>query len=122
MTYYLIGAFGEAIAAELGWSRDVVYGGFALALLVMGLVSSKIGRLIDQYGGRMVMTAGSVLNAAGCVVLASCHGLAAYFIAWTCLGLGMRLSLYDSVFAALTRIGGPQARMPISYITLMGGL
>ena len=122
MTYYLIGAFGQDIGAELGWGRDVVYGGFALALLVMGLVSSKVGRLIDQHGGRSVMTAGSVLNAAGCLVLASCHGLASYFIAWTCLGLGMRLTLYDSAFAALARIGGPQARRPISYITLLGGL
>jgi MFS family permease len=122
VTYYLVGAFGEDIAAELGWGRDVVHGGFSLALLVMGLVSSKVGRLIDQRGGRTVMTVGSILNAAGCVVLASSHTLASYFIAWACLGLGMRLSLYDAAFAALARIGGPEARRPISYITLVGGL
>ena len=122
VTYYLVGAFGEDIAAELGWGRDVVHGGFALGLLVMGLVSSKVGRLIDQHGGRNVMTAGSVLNAAGCVILASCHGLISYFVAWSILGFGMRLSLYDSAFASLARIGGPEARRPISYITLVGGL
>jgi len=122
VTYYLVGAFGEDIAADMGWGRDVVHAGFALGLLVMGLVSSKVGRLIDQHGGRSVMTAGSVLNAAGCVVAASSHSLVTYFIAWACLGLGMRLSLYDAAFAALARIGGPAARRPISYITLVGGL
>jgi len=122
VTYYLVGAFGEDIAAEMGWGRDVVHAGFALGLLVMGLVSSRVGRLIDQRGGRSVMTTGSILNAAGCVILASCHDLASYFVAWSILGFGMRLSLYDAAFAALARIGGPAARRPISYVTLVGGL
>lgn len=30
ITYYLIGGFGEAIAADLGWTRAAVYGGFLL--------------------------------------------------------------------------------------------
>jgi MFS family permease len=122
VTYYVIGAFGEAIADELGWGRETVYAGFALALLVMGLTSPLAGRLIDQHGGRRVMSVGSVLNALGCVTLALSHGLGSYIAAWLCFGLGMRLSLYDSAFAALARIGGPLARRPIAQITLVGGL
>ena len=34
----------------------------------------------------------------------------------------MRLTLYEAAFAALARIGGPDARRPISQITLLGGL
>jgi MFS family permease len=122
VSYYLIGVFGEAIAAEFGWGRDVVYGGFALSLLVMGLASPMSGQLIDRLGGRKVMVAGSILNAAGCAGLGLCHGLTSYFLAWTCLGIGMRLTLYDAAFAALARIRGPLARSPISQITLLGGL
>ncbi len=29
ISYYLIGVFGELIAADLGWSRTLVYGGFS---------------------------------------------------------------------------------------------
>ena len=29
LTYYLIGDFGESIAADLGWSHALVYGGFS---------------------------------------------------------------------------------------------
>jgi predicted MFS family arabinose efflux permease len=38
------------------------------------------------------------------------------------LGIGMRLTLYEAAFAALARIGGPEARRPMSQITLLGGL
>ncbi|MFG3756297.1 MFS transporter, partial [Klebsiella pneumoniae] len=83
--YYLIGGFGEAIAADLGLSRGLAYGGFSLALLVMGLSSPLIGGLIDRHGGRMVMNAGALLSATGCVLLALSHGVVLYFTAWICL-------------------------------------
>lgn len=72
-SYYLIGGFGEAMAADLGFSRGLIYGGFSVALLVMGLSSPLVGALIDRHGGRTVMIAGSLLNATGCVMLALCH-------------------------------------------------
>jgi predicted MFS family arabinose efflux permease len=122
VSYYLIGGFGGYIGNALGWARDTVYGGFALGLLVMGLTSPITGRLIDRHGGRKVMMAGSILNAAGCAMLAFCNTLTLYYAAWLVLGLGMRLTLYDAAFAALARIGGPHARRPISQITLSGGL
>jgi predicted MFS family arabinose efflux permease len=121
-TYYLVGGFGEQIGADLGWSRDVVYGGFAVALLVMGLTSPLAGRLVDRRGGRDVMVAGTLVNAVGCVGLAVSHQIITYFTAWIVLGLGMRLTLYDAAFAALARIGGPEARRAMSGITLLGGL
>ncbi|TWG98269.1 putative MFS family arabinose efflux permease [Mesorhizobium sp. J18] len=122
ISYYLIGGFGEQITTDLGWSRDRVYGGFSVALLVMGLTSPVAGRLIDRYGGRRVMIVGSLLNAAGCIGIAASHDVVAYYMAWVCLGLAMRLTLYDAAFAALARIGGPEARWPIAQITLLGGL
>jgi MFS family permease len=122
ITYYLIGALGELMAADLGWSRSLVYGGFSIALLVMGLCSPLVGRLIDRYGGRLVMIAGSGLIAIGCLALALVHDVWAYYAVWAELGLAMRCTLYDAAFAALARIGGPQARRSISQITLLGGL
>ena len=122
ISYYLIGVFGERIAAELGWSRTLVYGGFSAALIVMGLSSPAIGRAIDLRGGRPVMAAGSLLMALACAGLALGEGASVYYASWLCLGLAMRMTLYDAAFAALARIGGPQAKRPISQITLLGGL
>jgi predicted MFS family arabinose efflux permease len=122
ITYYLIGGFGDAMTADLGWSRDVIFGGFSAALLTMALVSPVAGRWIDRHGGRRVMTAGSLLNAAGCLGLALGHGLVTYYAAWIALGVAMRLTLYDAAFAALARIAGAGARRAMAQITLLGGL
>jgi MFS family permease len=122
ITYYLIGGFGEAIAVDLGWSRDLVYGGFSAGLGVMALTSPLTGRLIDRHGGRLVMVAGSILSAAGCLGIALAHSTPAYYAAWICLGFAMRLCLYDAAFATLARLGGAAAKGPISQITLLGGL
>ena len=65
---------------------------------------------------------GSVLCAIGCVGLAMAQTVVAYYAAWICLGLAMRATLYDAAFAALVRIGGPEARRPIAQVTLLGGL
>ena len=122
ISYYLIGVFGELIAADLGWSRTLVYGGFSIALLVMGIASPLVGRLIDRLGGARVMSLGSVLCALGTAGLALAHDVAAYYAAWICLGVAMRATLYDAAFATLARISGPDAGRPIAQVTLLGGL
>ncbi len=122
ISYYMLGAFGEAMVRDLGWPRTWVHGGFALALLLMGGVSGMAGRWVDQRGGRTVMAAGSLLLCAGCLGLALGQGVAAYYAAWAVLGLAMRLTLYDAAFATLAHVAGPGARRPMAQITLLGGL
>lgn len=121
-TYYLVAIFGDAMAAGLGLGMSWIHGGFTVALVTMGLVSARVGRIIDRRGGRGVMVAGSLLGAAGCLILAGCGGMAGYYAAWVVLGVAMRCCLYDAAFAALAWVGGASARRPISHITLLGGL
>ncbi|KAF1045159.1 MAG: Multidrug resistance protein MdtL [Herbaspirillum frisingense] len=122
ITYYLIGALGPSMATGLGWSAALIQGGFALALLTMGLCSPWAGALSDRHGGRLVMCAGSLFNAAGCALLALSRDAAEYYAGWLLLGLGMRCTLYDAAFAALARIMGGNARRAMAQITLPGGL
>ena len=121
VSFYLIGVFGDLIAADLGWSRPLVSGGFSLSLLAMAVSSPLIGGLIDRQGGR-VMAAGSVLLALGCAGLAVAQSPSFYLACWIILGLAMRATLYDAAFATLARTAGPAARRPIAHITLLGGL
>src|SRR5712664_4826187 len=55
-SYYCLGVLAGPISQDTGWSQGFVFLGFTVALLTMGLVSSAIGRTIDQHGGRAVMT------------------------------------------------------------------
>src|SRR5262245_12953557 len=119
-SYYCLGVLAGPIGRETGWSRSFIFLGFTVALLVMGLVSSTVGRMIDRRGGRAVMTLGTVLVSAGLVALAHVRNEVAYLAVWAFLGLGMRLCLYDAAFAALVQVAPSRGRTAISYLTLFG--
>ena len=120
-TLYALGVLGKPIAEDTGWSQSLVFGGLTIGLLVSAAVSTRVGRGIDRRGGRAVMGLGSLLMAAGLVLLASVQSPAAYLLAWALLGLAMRMCLYDAAFAALVQVTPSRGRRAISYLTLFGG-
>jgi len=109
------------IAAERGWSMTFAMGGFSLALLTAGLVSPRVGLLIDRHGGHRVMPFGSLLAALALVGLVHVAHPVAYLAVWMLLGVATAASLYDPAFATLGRIFGAAARQPITALTLAGG-
>src|SRR5213078_754495 len=102
------------IAADRGWSTTFAMGGFSLALLIAGLVSPRVGRLIDRHGGHRVMPFGSLLAALGLALLVYAAHPAAYLAVWALLGVATAATLYDPAFATLGRIFGLAARRPIT--------
>ncbi len=120
-SFYFPAVFAEPIVRDTGWSLGVVVSGTTIGLLVAGLVSPQVGRLIDTYGARPVLLASPFLYAAGLCGVALAAVPAAYLASWLVLGLGMGTGLYDAVFAALGRIYGREARAPITNLTLFGG-
>jgi predicted MFS family arabinose efflux permease len=120
--YYAFGILAPAIRVDLGLSVEKVYGAFSWAVLVAGLASIPVGALIDRHGGSRVMAAGSFLAGAGLCILAGSRGLAAYYFAWTIIGIGMAMSLYEAAFATLNRSLHEASRKAISNVTLFGGL
>jgi MFS family permease len=119
-SYYCLGVLAGPISRDTGWSRGLVFLGFTVALLAMGLVSNAVGRAIDRHGARVVMTLGTALVSAGLVALSQARSQAVYLVVWAFLGVGMRLCLYDAAFAALVQIAPSRGRSAISYLTLFG--
>ncbi|MGA7487579.1 MAG: MFS transporter, partial [Xanthobacteraceae bacterium] len=109
------------IAAERGWSMTFAMAGFSLALFTAGLMSPRVGLLIDRYGGHRIMPAGALLAALGLVLIVQVDHPAAYLAVWMLLGVATAASLYDPAFATLGRIFGAAARRPITALTLAGG-
>src|SRR5690242_12246761 len=110
------------IAADHGWSLAFTMGGLSIGLLAAGLVAPTVGRMIDRYGGHVVMTVGSLIGAAGLVALVNAGSMPTYLTAWVVIGVAMAASLYDPAFASLGRIFGAGARRPITMLTFIGGL
>jgi MFS family permease len=120
-SYYLPAVLADPIAAELGFSREVVFGAFSGALLLAAALGPSVGRAIDRQGGRNVLVLSNLVFAASLALLATARGPVAFGAAWTLLGVGMGLGLYDSAFAALATLYGRDARGAITGVTLIAG-
>jgi hypothetical protein len=102
-SYYMPAILGAPIAAALHLPTSVFFGLFSGALLLSAVIGPSVGRVIDRYGGRALL---------------ACSNLV---IAWTVLGVGIGMGLYDPAFAALTWLYGREARSSITGITLIAG-
>lgn len=120
-SFYFPAVLAMPVVRETGWPFEAVIGGVSAGLLMAGLVSPLVGRLIAEHGGRPVLAASSPMFAAGLVMLALSPSLAIYYAGWIVIGAAIGAGLYDAVFAALGRAYGEQARNPIATITLFGG-
>ena len=120
-SFYFPAVFAGPIVADTGWSLGWVVGGTSIGLLVAGLISPQVGKVIDLHGGRPVLLASSLFFAAGLAGIGLAPALPFYLFAWVLLGIGMGTGLYDAVFSALGRIYGKEARGPITNLTLFGG-
>jgi MFS family permease len=98
-----------------------VFLGFSVALLVMGFISTWVGRLIDGVGARAVMCVGTIIVTAGLLALSQVSDPTSYLAVWAILGIGMRCCLYDAAFAALVQVTPTRGRTAISYLTLYFG-
>lgn len=119
--YYAIGVLGPAMRAELGVSELFLFGSFTFGLLACGVLAPMAGRLIDRLGGRIVLSAGSVVGAASMLVLATSTGPVTVVLGWTVAGAAMAATLYDPAFATLSQHTGDRYRRAVTALTLLGG-
>jgi MFS family permease len=119
-SYYCLGVLAKPIVAETGWTMTTVFLGFSVALLVMGFISTWVGRLIDRIGARAVMSVGTIVVSAGLLALSQVRDPLSYLAVWAVIGIGMRCCLYDAAFAALVQVTPTRGRKAISYLTLYG--
>ncbi|MBV9955433.1 MAG: MFS transporter [Pseudolabrys sp.] len=120
-SFYFPAVFAGPIVNDTGWPLTWVVSGTSIGLLIAGLISPQVGKLIDIYGGRPVILVSAPLNAAGLIIIGLAPSLPTFLIGWVIVGLAMGTGTYDAVFAALGRTYGNAARTPITNLTLIGG-
>ena len=120
-SYYLPAILADPMAQGLGLSRTTVFDLFSGALLLSAVLGPSVGRAIDNRGGRDVLAISNLVLVAGLVLLGVAQGIYILAVAWSVLGVGMAMGLYDPAFATLTGLYGRAARGPITGITLIAG-
>ena len=119
--YYTIAVLGESMQRDLGVSQTLLFGAFTLSLFLSGLVAPLAGKLIDQRGGRIVLSLGSCIGAVALMLFATAGGPLTLLLASGMAGFAMAANLYDAAFASLNQIAGASYRRAITALTLFGG-
>jgi MFS family permease len=89
---------------ELGWSRSYVSGTVAVTLIIMAILAPIVGRAVDRYGARVLLSGGLILLGLGCLAVAAVSNRYVFTIAFAALsGLGFSIVATHVVSTAIAR-------------------
>lgn len=120
--YYALPVALAPITVDTGWSPTAVSAAFSAGLAVSALAGIPVGRWLDRFGPRRVMTAGSALAVPATVGIALAPGYGWFVAAWLVAGMAMAGVLYPPAFAAVTGWFGAARVRALTVLTLVAGL
>lgn len=118
---YAFAVFIAPMESELGWSKTAITGAFSVASLIAGLAAVPIGRRVDRYGARGVMTIGSLAAAILLVAWSQVHSLAAFYALWALLGVASAAVLYEPAFAIVAAWFRAHRGRAFTVLTFLAG-
>jgi sugar phosphate permease len=81
-------AFFDSFVQEFGWSYAAISLGASLRGAETGLISPVLGFLVDRWGSKWVLLAGSILTGLGLIFLSQISSLAQFYGAWFVIAFG----------------------------------
>ena len=80
VTFWAVGIYVVPLEEEFGWSRWSIQFGVAIGLLAAGLAAPLTGKVIQRYGARRCIAAGTVATLGSFVLLAQAETLWQWFL------------------------------------------
>jgi MFS family permease len=117
--YYSFAVFLVPMREELGASTAQLSGALTLAMALTGLGAVVVGRWLDRWGARWVMTAGSLLGAASVVAWSQAQDLVQLYLAFVGVGLASAAVLYEPAYAVINswfRRDRPKALLTLTVV------
>ena len=121
-TFDMPGVLGRQIAADLGMSNALAFGGLTAMMLIGGFAGPWTGQLIERHGAAKVLAAGAATMAAGLLAMSLAQGGLVYYAAWLVMGIGGALGLTVPCNAAVVEREGAGARRSIGILMIFTGL
>ena len=120
--FYAFSVFITTNEADFGWTRAQITGAFSLSLLMTAAFSYPVGWILDRYGPRLLMTAGSVLATVLIFTLSFVESLTMFYIVWAALGVTAAMVLYEPSFVVVARWFTHYRPRALAIITFAAGL
>ena len=86
---YVFAAVLKHVVADFEWSRTAFSMATVPLLLAMGVSAPLVGRAVERYGARAVLTAAALLLAAALAAFARVDSLASFYAASFALGVAL---------------------------------
>jgi len=87
--FYGFSLFVKPLEADFGWGRGEIMAAFTILFLGIGMASPFIGRTVDRYGARKVISIGALIAGLGFVLLSRIHSLWHFYAGWAVVGAGI---------------------------------
>ena len=105
------GLFTQPISEAREWPREIFSFALAIQNLLWGIATPVAGALADRYGAARVLMAGALIYCIGIIMMAYADAPVMFTIgAGLIAGIGIALSSFGIVMAALGRIVPPNKR------------
>lgn len=75
--------FVSPMSEEFGWGRAEVAGATTAGAILGAALAPFIGRLVDRFGARALLTGGGIVIGLACVLLSQMQTLAGFYLAFT---------------------------------------
>lgn len=119
--YYAFSVLAPAMAKDLDWSSEWIFGALSAALLAGGLAAPWAGRWSDRFGAGRVMAGGSLAAALAMAACAFAPGKITFVLGVIAVEIASTFVLYNSAFTLLVQIDHARAARNITYLTLIAG-
>ena len=119
--YYAFSVLAPAMAKDLDWSSEWIFGALSVSLLAAGLAAPWAGRWVDRFGAGRVMASGSLAAALALAGWALAPGKVAFVLGLVAIEVASTFVLYNSAFTLLVQVDHVRAARNITYLTLIAG-
>jgi MFS family permease len=86
--FYSFSLFVGPLEADFGWDRGEIMLAFTIYMIVVGVASPFVGRLLDRYGARKVIFTGALIGGLGFALLSLTNDLWHFYAGWFVGGIG----------------------------------
>jgi MFS family permease len=90
--------------------------------LVSGIMAVPVGRWLDRYGARGLMTVGSCLATIAIMAWAQVQTLVGFYLIWVAIGIICAMILYEPAFAVAATWFVRRRSQALTLLTFGGGL
>ncbi len=120
--FYAFSVVLKPMQTELTWSQNTFTGAFSLSLLLSGLAAVPVGRWLDEYGSRVIMTVGSCAGVLLVVAWSRVTTVWGFYGVWLLAGLVTAAVFYEAAFTVVANWFIHKRAQALTLLTFGGGL